>query len=99
MTTKYVTTAELAAHFNVANATIMAMLKSGEIPTGTYMRLGRVFRFDLEKIEQALLTRAGSVDDPEPPMQGQEVQYEFDFNDTPEAEDDGIEYYNHGESE
>lgn len=79
MTTKYVTTGELAAHFNVANATIMAMLKSGEIPAGTYMRLGRVFRFDLEKIEEALLTRAGAPDEAEPPAEP--VQYEFDFND------------------
>jgi excisionase family DNA binding protein len=78
MTTKYVTTAELAAHFNVANATIMAMLKSGEIPAGTYMRLGRVFRFDLEKIEEALLTRAGAPEEAESPADP--AQYEFDFN-------------------
>jgi excisionase family DNA binding protein len=92
MTTKYVTTGELAAHFNVANATIMAMLKSGEIPAGTYMRLGRVFRFDLEKIEQALLTRAGSVEeveDPEAP-----VQYEFDFNAYQNADDEDGDSYN-----
>jgi hypothetical protein len=79
--TKYVTTAELAAHFNVSNATIMAMLKSGEIPNGTYMRLGRVFRYDLEKIEKLLLTRGTPVDDVEAP-----VQYEFDFGDNDNEE-------------
>jgi predicted DNA-binding transcriptional regulator AlpA len=97
MTTKYVTTAELAAHFSVSSATIMAMMKSGEIPNGTYMRLGRVFRFDLEKIEQTLLTRGDIADDSEAPAPA--VQYEFDFNDntTDTAEEDGIEYYNLGE--
>jgi hypothetical protein len=80
--TKYATTAELAAHFSVSNATIMAMLKSGEIPAGTYMRLGRVFRYDLGKIEHALLTRGGAVDDVETPVPAsQPVQYEFDFGD------------------
>ncbi len=79
--TKYVTTAELAVHFNVSNATIMAMMKSGEIPNGTYMRLGRVFRYDLEKIEQVLLTRGGPADDAETP-----VQYEFDFGDNDNEE-------------
>lgn len=89
--TKYVTTAELANHFNVSNATIMAMLKSGEIPAGTYMRLGRVFRFDLEKIEQALLTRAGTVEEAETPEEP--VQYEFDFNEnTDDADEDGAIY-------
>lgn len=96
MTTKYVTTAELAAHFSVSSATIMAMMKSGEIPNGTFMRLGRVFRFDLERIEQTLLTRVGTVTDGEAPTT--DVQYEFDFNDaTQDAEDDGVEYYNLGE--
>jgi predicted DNA-binding transcriptional regulator AlpA len=76
--TKYVTTAELAAHFSVSNATIMAMMKSGEIPAGTYMRLGRVFRYDLDKIEQLLLTRKGSAGDAETLAQ-EPVQYEFDF--------------------
>lgn len=91
MTTKYVTTAELATHFNVSNATIMAMLKSGEIPAGTYARMGRVFRFDLEKVEQALLTRSVAVDEAEAP--DEPVQYEFDFNeDTTDADEDGAFY-------
>lgn len=84
MTTKYVTTGELAAHFKVSNATIMAMLKSGEIPAGTYARMGRVFRFDLEKIEHALLTAPVHVEEPEAP-----AQLEFDFND---ADEDGADY-------
>jgi hypothetical protein len=96
MTTKYATTAELAAHFSVSSATIMAMMKSGEIPSGTYMRLGRVFRFDLEKIEQSLLTRASVVTEGE--SLTSDAQLEFDFNDAaPEGGEDDIEYYNPGE--
>jgi len=88
MTTKYVTTSELAAHFNVSSATIMAMMKSGEIPAGTFMRLGRVFRFDLEKIEEALLTRAGTPE--EAGTSTDPAQSGFDFND--EADEDGTFY-------
>ena len=85
--TKYVTTAELAAHFNVSNATIMGMVKSGEIPAGTFMRLGRVFRYDLEKIEQGLLTRVGSVSEGGTPApDSQTSQYEFDFGDNDNQE-------------
>lgn len=68
---KYVTTAELAAHFNVSPVTIMGMMKSGEIPANTYLRLGRVYRFDLEKIEQALLNHPTETKSP--------AQGEFDF--------------------
>jgi hypothetical protein len=55
---KYVNTNELANHFGVAKATVLSMMRSGEIPEGTYLRIGRVFRFDLPAIEQHLLTRA-----------------------------------------
>lgn len=97
MTPKYVTTAEIAAHFSVSSATIMAMMKAGEIPNDTYMRLGRVFRFDLARVEQFLLTRRDAADESEVPAP--DVQYEFDFTDAaPEdGEDDNIEYYNPGE--
>ena len=97
MTAKYATTAELAKHFSVSSATIMAMMRSGEIPTGTYMRLGRVFRFDLERIEQSLLTRVGTVTEGEVPAS--DAQLEFDFNAAAsEGGEDDIEYYNPGES-
>lgn len=68
---KYVTTSELAKHFSVSPATIMGMMKSGEIPSNTYLRLGRVFRFDLTKIEAALL----KTDNNKSPAQG-----ELDFS-------------------
>lgn len=58
MTTKYVSTNELAEHLGIAHTTVLAMLKSGEIPQGMYLRAGRVFRFDLKAIEEHLLTNA-----------------------------------------
>lgn len=66
---KYVSTTELAQHFNVSPATIRGMMESGEIPSDTYVRLGRLFRFDLHKVETALLGKPV-----ETPAQG-----EFDF--------------------
>lgn len=73
---KYVSTAEIAAHFNVSPATISMMVRTGEIPAGSFVRLGRVYRFDLERIEAELLSKQAG-DDP---------QLSFDF-DQPTAED------------
>jgi hypothetical protein len=69
-TPKYVSTAAVAAHFNVSQATVSMMVKNGDIPSGTYTRMGRVFRFDLSRVESALLEKAGDTDD----------QLSFDFN-------------------
>jgi hypothetical protein len=60
---KYVNTTEIANHFGVAKATVLGMMRSGEIPEGTYVRIGRVFRFDLPAIEQHLLTRPSTADE------------------------------------
>ena len=75
---KYVTTAALAAHFGVSAATIITMVRAGDIPAGTYTRMGRVFRFDLDRVETALLSR-------EQPLSAN-VQMEFDFN--PDSDDE-----------
>jgi len=61
---KYISTAAMANLLGVAPSTIATMVASGEIPLGTYIKAGRVFRFDPVKVEQALLTNtAGSGDD------------------------------------
>ncbi len=79
--TKYVNTTELAKHFGVAKATILSMMRSGEIPHGTYVRAGRVFRFNLEAVEEHLLTRAtapgedGSSHDP------RQLELPYELND------------------
>lgn len=72
MTLKYVTTKELAEHFSVAESTIAAQVKSGDIPPGCYVRIGRVYRFNLDKVEQILLDRTT-----EAPNDG---QLELDFD-------------------
>jgi hypothetical protein len=53
----YSTTADLARHFKVTRATINAMVGRGEIPPGTYVRMGTrgMLRFDIEKVEAHLL--------------------------------------------
>jgi hypothetical protein len=82
-TSKYSTTAETAAHFSVSNATIMAMMKTGEIPVGTYARFGRVFRYDIEKIEAHLLTVGVKEGDPAEPSSsddGSSLQRELDLS-------------------
>jgi excisionase family DNA binding protein len=84
MTTKYVNTAELAEYFGVANATVLAMMRSGEIPSGTYVRIGRVFRFDLRLIEEHLLTTSNESEGhgrlPDGDAEAKPTQLEFDFD-------------------
>lgn len=70
--TKYVATPEVAKHFGVAASTVATMVKSGQIPPGSYLRIGRVFRFDLEKVEQALLDQTK--------VSAESGQLEFDFD-------------------
>ena len=85
---KYVTTSALASHFGVSAATIITMVRSGDIPAGTYTRMGRVFRFDLGRVEAALLAR-------EQPL-GADAQMEFDLEPTTgdELEHNETENYN-----
>jgi excisionase family DNA binding protein len=59
---KYVTTQDVANYFGIAESTVNAQVKSGDIPPGCYVRIGRVYRFDLEKIEQTLLDRTGKTE-------------------------------------
>lgn len=69
---KYVRTSELAEHFDVSASTIMSMMKTGEIPANAYVRMGRVFRFNLKLVEEALLSTADKpVED--------DVQLSLDF--------------------
>jgi excisionase family DNA binding protein len=79
--TKYVTTPELAAHFNIASSTVAAMVRSGEIPSGTYVRIGRVFRFDLDKVEQSLLDRSGKT------LDDKQLELDFDSDDKNDTEE------------
>jgi excisionase family DNA binding protein len=75
----YVSTADVAARFNVSSSTIMGMIRAGELPAGSYLRIGRVYRFDLERIEVELLKRAATK--PAPPAEAQ-LGFDFDPNET-----------------
>jgi excisionase family DNA binding protein len=77
---KYVNTTEIANHFGVAKATVLAMVRSGEIPEGTYVRTGRVFRFNLTAIENHLLTTAPTAEEDGAPSHSPE-QLELPFED------------------
>lgn len=91
MSTKYVSTSELADHLGVAHTTVLAMLRSGEIPQGMYLRAGRVFRFDLKAVEEHLLTNATPPRDDEgspEPGSRHHAQLELDLYNNIEENDD-----------
>jgi predicted DNA-binding transcriptional regulator AlpA len=77
--TKYVSATELADYFGVSKALIFARVTAGDIPKSAYLRMGRIFRFDLAAVEAALRSTA----EPE------NAQLEFDF----ESADDNMENY------
>lgn len=73
---KYVTTVELANHFKVAVATITNKIRSGEIPPDCYVRVGKVYRLNLQMVEDHFRAQQERASEPDKdPEQG-----EFDFN-------------------
>jgi len=53
-TTPYVTLEQAAEHFRVSLSTFRSWVRTGAVPTGTYLRLGNIYRFDLPAVETAL---------------------------------------------
>jgi len=51
----YMTTAELAEHLTVSISKLKEMIASGAIPSDTYFRHGRTYRFHVERVEESLL--------------------------------------------
>jgi excisionase family DNA binding protein len=78
--TKYVSATELADYFGVSKALIFARVTAGDIPKSAYLRMGRIFRFDRDAVEEAL---RNAPDEPEA------AQLEFDF----ESGNDNMENY------
>lgn len=78
MTTKYVDATVVAEYFGVSRASVFNRVTAGTIPPGAYLRIGRVFRFDLDAVEKAL--RQASAQVPAP------VQLELDFDTEEELE-------------
>lgn len=60
MATEYVTIRDVASCFNVSVSTIRNWVKAGTIPASTYIKAGETYRFNLGKIEEALLNTSSS---------------------------------------
>jgi excisionase family DNA binding protein len=52
----FVTIEDLAKHFNVSESTARLWVRNGHIPKDAYIKIGNVYRFDLEKVVTALTT-------------------------------------------
>lgn len=46
---------ELAQHLNVSVSTARRWVRQGVIPDDTYLKVSRTYRFDLERVDRALL--------------------------------------------
>lgn len=55
MAAEYATIRDVAAHFKVSVSTIRNWVRSGVIPGSTFIKVGDTYRFDLGKVEEALL--------------------------------------------
>lgn len=53
--TGYATLEELAEYFKVSNSTARKWVSSGFIPEDTYIKSGKVYRFNLEAVERGIL--------------------------------------------
>jgi excisionase family DNA binding protein len=69
---EYLTTKELAERYKVAPSTVAAMVKQGGLPGDAYVRFGRVFRFNAEKIEKYLIDLNSTS------AQGEQLEFDFD---------------------
>lgn len=45
---------ELANHFAVSTSTIRSWIKRGFIPQGAYIKVGKTYRFSVDKVSEAL---------------------------------------------
>jgi hypothetical protein len=67
--TPFVQIGDVAKHFGTSPATVRTWVRNGVIPDDTYIKVGYIYRFNLKKVEEALLT---ARKEPE--------QMEMDFN-------------------
>jgi excisionase family DNA binding protein len=52
--TPFVTIEALAEHFNVSDSTARQWVRRGHIPKTAYIKIGGIYRFDLDKVVEAL---------------------------------------------
>jgi len=90
MSSEYVTKKEVADHFAVASTTVDGWIrKKGLLPPGTFIKVGRTYRFKLKELEEHFLQEAQRLagTEPEEPEEGAPVQLELPFDDPEEVEE------------
>lgn len=83
---------DLAKHFTVAVTTARAWVRQGLIPPHTYIKVGNTYRFDLNKVVEALMPptpqpTAQPESSPAPAEDDTPVQLELDFT-SPDPDQD-----------
>lgn len=81
----YVDTAVVAKFFSVTEPTVRRWVRTGQLPPSTYISVGGVYRFSIQRIIEALTPK--TVEGQEPPVITAEemkttdtpVQLELDF--------------------
>lgn len=61
---EYVTLEAVAEHFKVSNSTARKWVASGFIPESTYVRSEKVYRFNLQAVEEAVLGKTAEPEEP-----------------------------------
>lgn len=54
-TSGFVGIEDIANHFSVSVSTARAWVRQGEIPSNTYIKIGKTYRFKLDAVVEALL--------------------------------------------
>ena len=60
---QFVTTEDVAKHFQVSIATVRAWVRKGDIPEDTYAHFGNTYRFKLSSVVESLLKNKSHADD------------------------------------
>lgn len=55
---------DLAAHFNISVSTARKWVRDGVVPEETYLKVHGTYRFDLDRIDRALLPNPKERDEP-----------------------------------
>tara|TARA_S200002703_G_scaffold89056_2_gene76910 strand:+ start:171 stop:392 length:222 start_codon:yes stop_codon:yes gene_type:complete len=54
MEDKYVPIEDVAEHFNVSVSTVRSWVRRGMLPTGSYIKAGKTYRYKIGRITEAL---------------------------------------------
>lgn len=55
MAVEYATIRDVAGYFSVSVSTVRNWIRAGIIPASTYIKVGETYRFNLAKVEGALI--------------------------------------------